>query len=95
MAFEKPAIEVVLFQNRNKKSEKAPDGTGSIKFNQSVTFNAGDELDLALWNRTSKSGLQFKSGLAKPKYEGGGSGGGGYAPRPARAPREDVVDLDF
>lgn len=93
MAYEKPAIEVVLFQNRNKKSEKAPDSTGSIKFNQSVTFNPGDELDLAMWNRTSKNGVQFKSGLAKAKYEG--NGGGGYAPRPARPARDDTVDIDF
>lgn len=89
MAYEKPQIEVVLFQNRNKKSEKAPDGTGSIKFNAPVSFNAGDELDLALWNRTSKNGLAFKSGLAKPKEDRGS-----YQPR-QRPMREDSIDIDF
>lgn len=44
----------VLFVNKQKKSDKSPDFTGSAEVK-------GVELRLAAWKRTSKSGLAFIS----------------------------------
>jgi uncharacterized protein (DUF736 family) len=44
----------VLFPNKEKKSEKSPDYSGSAEVN-------GVEYRLAGWKRTSKSGLAFLS----------------------------------
>jgi len=93
--YQKPAIEVVLFKN-NKGGDRSPVQTGVIKFNEPVTFNPGDELEVALWNRMSKSGNQFLSGLAKdkgdyqPRQRTSGGGGGSGGPR-----RSNAVEIDF
>lgn len=69
MSYQKPAIEVVAFTNSRKKSEKAPDITGTITFNEAVVIEAGTKFDLALWNRVSKGGNPFMSGVAKPPFQ--------------------------
>jgi hypothetical protein len=91
--YQRPAIEIVMFKNNRKRHEKAPDETGVIKFNEPVTFNPGDELEVALWPRTSKQGNQFMSGIVQPKKD--------YQPQQRSAPQgrgrggSNVVDIDF
>lgn len=52
-------IEIVLFQNNKAKSEKSPQETGT------VTFPDGTKYEVALWNKVSKNGNPFKSGVLK------------------------------
>lgn len=66
MSYQKPAIEVVAFSNSRKKNEKQPDVTGTITFNEAVVIEAGTKMDLAMWNRISKAGNAFQSGVIKP-----------------------------
>jgi len=66
-------IEIVIFQNNKRKSDKAPHETGT------VTFPDGTKYDVAIWNRVSKNGNPFKSGTLKlpdPKYAGNNSNTG-------------------
>ena len=66
MSYQKPAIEVVAFTNTRKKTEKQPDVTGTITFNEACVIEAGTKFDLAMWNRISKGGNPFQSGVIKP-----------------------------
>lgn len=52
-------IEIVIFQNNKRKSDKAPHETGT------VTFPDGTKYEVAIWNKVSKAGNPFKSGLLK------------------------------
>lgn len=52
-------IEIVLFQNNKAKSDKAPQETGT------VTFPDGTKYEVALWQKVSKNGNPFKSGVLK------------------------------
>lgn len=69
-------IEIVLFANNKARSEKAPSETGT------VTFPDGTKYEVAIWNKVSKNGNPFKSGVLKlpdpNRQQGGGYGG---APR--------------
>lgn len=59
-------IEIVLFENNRRQSDKAPHETGT------VTFPDGTKYDVAIWNKVSKNGNPFKSGVLKlpdPKYQ--------------------------
>lgn len=71
MEYQKPQIEVVVFNAKKRTSDKSPTKTGTITFNEEFHFSPGDKLDLAVWNRTSKAGLSYESGIAKlpdPKF---------------------------
>lgn len=79
-------IEIVLFDNNRKQSDKSPDKTGTVEFPD------GTKYEVAMWHRVSKNGTPFLSGslkLPNPKY----------APREqgARqgAPRGNRVEIDF
>lgn len=52
-------IEIVLFENNKRRSEKAPQETGT------VTFPDGTKYEVAIWHRVSKNGNPFKSGTLK------------------------------
>lgn len=52
-------IEIVLFNNNKRKSDKAPHETGT------VTFPDGTKYEVAIWNKVSKAGNPFKSGVLK------------------------------
>jgi uncharacterized protein (DUF736 family) len=81
-------IEIVLFTNNKRKSDKAPHETGT------VTFPDGTKYDVAVWNRVSKAGNPFKSGTLKlpdPKYAGNNSGGGNFGGGNSGG----AVDIDF
>lgn len=52
-------IEIVIFQNNKRKSDKAPHETGT------VTFPDGTKYEVAIWNKVSKAGNPFKSGNLK------------------------------
>ena len=52
-------IEIVIFQNNKRKSDKAPHETGT------VTFPDGTKYEVAIWNKVSKAGNPFKSGVLK------------------------------
>jgi hypothetical protein len=74
-------IEIVIFQNNKRKSDKAPHETGT------VTFPDGTKYEVAIWNKVSKNGNPFKSGVLKldtGKYGQNrnepNSDAGGYAP---------------
>lgn len=69
MSYQKPAIEVVAFTNTRKKSEKQPDVTGTLTFNEAVVIEAGTKFDIAMWNRISKGGNPFMSGVVKPPFQ--------------------------
>lgn len=53
---------IVIFKNKNKKSEKAPDYNGKLTID-------GVEFEVTLWKKTSKAGLDYLSGLVKPAEE--------------------------
>jgi len=66
-------IEIVLFDNNNRKSDKAPHKTGTVEFPD------GTKYDVALWNKVSKAGNPFMAGklsLPDPKYQREERGGG-------------------
>lgn len=74
-------IEIVLFSNNKRKSDKAPHETGT------VTFPDGTKYEVAIWNKVSKAGNPFKSGTLKldtGKFSQGrsepNSDSGAYAP---------------
>lgn len=81
-------IEIVLFDNNRKQSDKSPDKTGTVEFPD------GTKYEVALWNRVSKNGNPFMSGslkLPNPKYaprEQGARQGG-------QPPRGNRVEVDF
>ena len=52
--FEQRDNEGVLFENRNKKSDKSPSHTGNVKID-------GKEYQLAVWEKTSEKGLKLLS----------------------------------
>lgn len=52
-------IEIVLFENNRATNPKAPQETGT------VTFPDGTKYEVAIWNRVSKNGNPFKSGVLK------------------------------
>lgn len=63
-------IQIVLFENNRRSSDKQPHETGT------VTFPDGTKYEVAIWNRVSKNGNPFKSGVLKlpdPKYAGRGN----------------------
>lgn len=51
-----------IFENDNKKSENAPDYTGTVKLH-------GELYSLALWNKIGKSGRHYQSVKIQPKME--------------------------
>lgn len=68
-------IEIVLFTNTKKKSDKSPSKTGT------VTFPDGTKYEVAIWNKVSKNGNPFEAGTLKlpnPQYANNGGGGGNY-----------------
>lgn len=54
MAFQNKPNTGALFSNRNKKEDKHPDLKGTINL-------SGNEMNIAAWKRTTKSGQQFLS----------------------------------
>lgn len=67
-------IEIVIFENTRRTTDKHPHETGT------VTFPDGTKYQVALWNKVSKNGNPFKSGTLKlddGRYDkkGGGKGG--------------------
>lgn len=59
-------IEIVLFENTKRKSDKSPQETGT------VTFPDGTKYEVALWHKVSKNGNPFKSGTLKLQQADGG-----------------------
>lgn len=54
MAFQNKPNTGAMFSNRNKKEDKHPDLKGTINL-------SGNEMNIAAWKRTTKSGQQFLS----------------------------------
>lgn len=82
MAWESKPGDISLFQAGQKKSEKQPDWRGTVNIN-------GVDHEVAMWNKTTKSGDTFLSGKVgnevKPKESGG------FAPRKSFAPSSKPV----
>ncbi len=59
-------IEIVLFENHKRKSDKAPHKTGTVEFPD------GTKYEVAIWNKVSKAGNPFEAGVLRlpdPKYQ--------------------------
>ena len=74
-------IQVTVFTNNRKKSEKSPDFSGE------VVFPDGRKMEIALWNAKSKNGLPYMRGHIGEKFQpqggqGGQGGPGGQGGRP-------------
>ena len=87
----KPAITLAVFKNNKRTNEKAPQKTGVLEFNEDVTFKAGTKLDISLWERTSKGGMPFESGIAKPPFQAGAQ----HGPRNRGAEERGSVDINW
>jgi len=79
MAWESKPGDISLFQAGQKKSEKQPDWRGTVNID-------GVDREVAMWNKTTKSGDTFLSGKvgdeAKPKP------GIGFTPKKTFTPTE-------
>lgn len=79
-------IEITIFENNRRTSDKAPHETGTVEFPD------GTKYEVAIWNRVSKNGNPFKSGVLRlpdAKYAQRpqrGAAPQGSAPQPAGAP---------
>jgi uncharacterized protein (DUF736 family) len=86
MAYEKRHGDVTLFANDRKSKDTQPDWRGTIHIQ-------GKDYEIALWNRTSKSGKTFISGKmgdeAKPPEARGSFPN---AQRPAPKPASSIQD---
>lgn len=87
-------IEITIFENNRRTNDKAPHETGTVEFPD------GTKYEVAIWNRMSKNGNPFKSGILRlpdPKYaprEQRGApqrGHSGAAPTTGR----NAVEVDF
>ena len=59
-------IEIVLFVNTRRNNPKAPGKTGTVKFPDGTTY------EVSIWERVSKNGTPFESGVLKlpdPRYQ--------------------------
>lgn len=83
MSYQTNEIQIIVFQNKQKKNPKGPDATGK------VTFPDGTEYEVAMWNRVSKNGNPFQSGtLRAPNQQ--------YQKTPTpSAPKSNEVEVDF
>ncbi len=78
-------IEIVLFDNNRKQSEKSPDKTGTVEFPD------GTKYEVALWNRVSKNGNPFMSGSLKlPRPQAPMQGQRNTTQRPQRGDQVEV-----
>ena len=68
MADERPQSDGAIYQNNFKKTDKQPDWTGKIEIHrdtlkelvEKVKTGEPAELRVALWDRTSKNGNEYK-----------------------------------
>ncbi len=65
MAYELEEGNISVFVNDKGDNPKRPDYTGKCMVD-------GQELQISLWNSTSKNGLNYLSGKINPPYNGGG-----------------------
>lgn len=85
-------IQVSVFPNNRKKSEKSPDFSGE------VSFPDGRKMEIALWNAQSKNGVPYMRGHIGEKYQPqGGQGGsqGGYQNQQYQSQQPNAVKIDF
>ena len=84
-------IQVSVFPNNRKKSEKSPDFSGE------VTFPDGRKMEIALWNAKSKNGLPYMRGHIGEKFQpqGGQAGQGGYQGGGYQQTNSNAVKIDF
>ena len=54
---------IIVFPNDKEGNDKRPDFTGKILWN-------GEEINVSLWNNTSKAGKSYLSGQAQKPYNG-------------------------
>jgi len=54
---------IIVFPNDKEGNEKRPDFTGKILWN-------GEEINVSLWNNTSKAGKPYLSGQVQKPYNG-------------------------
>lgn len=60
-------LNFAIFKAKEKKSEKSPDYTSTVKVEESVTLRPGEEYQLAGWIKESKTGTKYISVVIKPK----------------------------
>ena len=57
---------IIVFPNDKEGNEKRPDFTGKILWK-------GEEINVSLWNNTSKAGKPYLSGQVQEPYNGVGA----------------------
>ena len=79
-------IEITIFENIKRANDRAPHETGTVEFPD------GTKYEVAIWNRVSKNGNPFKSGVLRlpdakfaPRAQRGGAPQAS-ASQPASAP---------
>jgi hypothetical protein len=58
-----------IFKSKQKKSDKSPDYTSTIKVEEFTTFEPDKEYQLAGWIKESKSGIKYISVLVTEKKD--------------------------
>ena len=79
MAYEVKDNTFSLFENDKKGNDKAPDYKGRGLFN-------GQEVRVAVWKRTSQSGIEYLSGTIEPAQKAD-------APLPEPAKEEQTQEI--
>jgi len=83
----------VLFKQDRKKSDKAPDWTGTLEIDDELLKAAivsGAKLRIAGWVRSGRNGEFISLKAEEEKAQGNSGGGGGYG-----APRRNDPDVPF
>ena len=63
-------LNFAIFKAKEKKSDKSPDYTSSVKVETRTVSEPGVEYSLAGWAREAKTGTKYISVLVKPKDDG-------------------------
>ena len=88
MAYEQRSGDIAIFQETDKKSDKAPDWKGTMIVPEGV--GPGDKLEIALWSKGNKGTMlagqakeprqrQESGGFQSRDNAASGGGGGGFS----------------
>ena len=63
-------LNFAIFKAEEKKSDKSPDYTSSVKVETRTVLEPGVEYSLAGWIKEAKTGTKYISVMIKPKEDG-------------------------
>jgi uncharacterized protein (DUF736 family) len=87
VSYEQKNGEISIFPNRKKENDKHPDYKGTVMID-------GKAWDIALWDKTSKSGLTYMGGKVSEPWKGNDKPSRDNLSQPASTPRP-VNDVPF